>query len=572
MSSDKRQAKRCLLFQPQKLARRPLQKLLANELVWYVQCKRIMVLQQSLVQKQSQQLVFNQALRQSIKVLRLSNQELAQHIQKELLENPALELDENAKQSAYTNDILASAPYSNRPPDNLGKGENTAPQIERHAMAQTFARKDKDNLNTANSSLTSENYSDYASNASAHTGSANSESKNEFIQNALQSHESLGEHLLRQLHSEALSPVEQKIGAIIISDIDARGYLRHDLSSFFGKADEMKRAQHVLQLIQSFDPIGCGAANLAQALLLQARHRKPDDTATQLILERHFSALERLDLKAIADESGLSDHAIQSSLQFIRSLEPYPGYLHAPPQTEYILPDLIVVTHPNNAHESDIDDDTNPKENEDALRLLEVVLADEWVPQIQIGKDQQMLLEQLGKNSAEYAYLKENLQAAQNLLHSIKRRKQTLLRVMRAIVEQQKDFFLKGPEHLRPLVLRIIAQKLKVHESTISRAIANKYVQTQWGYFSLKYFFTPGINIKNASATLKKTSNRNIQKRIANLIQSESAQKPLSDQNLLYILKEEGIQVARRTIAKYRDRLGIASVIKRRKLKRALSK
>ena len=167
------------------------------------------------------------------------------------------------------------------------------------------------------------------------------------MQNALQSHESLGEHLLRQLHSETLSPAEQKIGAIIISDIDARGYLRHDISSLFSEADEYEIAQRMLQLIQSLDPVGCGAVNLAQALLVQARHRKPDDTTTQLILERHFAELERLDLKAIAQATGRSDHEIQVSLQFIRSLEPYPGYLYASPQTEYVMPDLIVVTHHN---------------------------------------------------------------------------------------------------------------------------------------------------------------------------------------------------------------------------------
>lgn len=470
-----------------------------------------MVLQQSLSQLQSQQLALTQANRQSIEILGLSNQVLEEYIQKELLENPFLEETENTVPLPLANKLTTSSP-----------------SLSEFKSNQVAAEK--------------------------------SEKLHNFLQNAVSSHESLGDYLLWQLNMELLDSEEQKIGELLVSDIDERGYLCHSLADLLGPAHSLKKAERILELIQSLDPVGCGASNLAQTLLIQAQHRYPNDSNSQKILKHYFSDFEKLNLGAIVHKSGLGLEQVRECLRFIRNLEPYPGYLYAPPKTEYIIPDIIVVQNQQPKSK-----DTSSIDAKEVLFNLEVFLSDEWLPKLQLGQTQEDFLRQSHKNNKDYPYMKEKFQAAQSLLYNIQRRKQTLLQVARAIVNYQKDFFILGPSHLKPLILHNIAQELKLHESTISRAVANKYMQTKWGYFTLKYFFAKGI--KSALSQEGTTTNRNIQQRLLVLVQNESAEKPLSDQELVVLLGKEGTTIARRTVAKYRKQLGIASVRMRRKLK-----
>ncbi len=281
---------------------------------------------------------------------------------------------------------------------------------------------------------------------------------------------------------------------------------------------------------------------------MQALHKKPEDKLSQSILRNHFEQLQKLDWKGIQKATGAEWPAIQESLVFIRSLEPYPARLYNPAKASYITPDVIV-----------------HKVGEDFRAMLYQDLG----PSVSINQDYKKLLEQLlgaaPAQSKERAYLKEKMDAACALIDSIKRRQLSLLKISQEIIQAQREFFIKGPAKLQALVLRDLSEKLKLHESTISRAIAHKYMQTPWGYFPFKYFFSQKIKDTEKQASPSQ-STRSAQERVRALITNEDVQNPLSDQALLLLLEKEDIQLARRTIAKYRKMMSIPAVEQRRKI------
>ena len=464
-----------------------------------------MEFKQEISQSQSQQLVLSLALRQSIEILGLSSQELAQRIQTEILENPVLE-------------------ETNEESEDIAIKSEALKQEKNKADTDASGNKwEEQGLEQAGSSFSS------VSEALEKT-----ERKHQFIQNAVHSQESLGEHLLWQLRMSPLDKEEQVIGETIISAIDERGLLIHSLRDLFPDG-EQKQTERALETIQSFDPLACGSRTVAEALLVQARHHRAEDKISQRILENYFPELERLDFEKIEKETGIGWEEIQKSLHFIQSLEPYPGRLYAQGSPEYILPDIIV------------------REREGELYLI---LNDDWLPGLKITEDYESMFEKVSSHShshsknKEWRYLKDKFNSAQMLIQSIHRRRQTLLQVSQKIVEHQKNFFLKGPQYLEPLILETIAQSIEIHSSTVSRTIANKYLQCQWGYFKFKYFFS--AKLKSTSASQSDVATQNIKERLRLLIHREEEISPLSDQELLSIFQKEGVQIARRTIAKYR--------------------
>ncbi|MCB1167341.1 MAG: RNA polymerase factor sigma-54 [Leptospiraceae bacterium] len=460
-----------------------------------------MALSQQLVQKQTQRLVMTQDLRQSIELLPLSNLELSERIQTELLENPLLELKEEEE-------TTREAPQSNASEDDARESE----------------------------SRSREEYSDYGQ-----IDYEGAERKNQFLQNAVTSHRSLQEYLIEQLRLTNLSPPEFEAATILVSAIDQKGFLTESPELLLDGQNLPSAAVHkILSTIRELDPPGCGVSGVQEALLVQAALQKAEPFVLKL-LEHHFEDLERLDYKKIEKETGSNEARIHSALQFIRTLEPFPGTLYSTREPDYVVPDLIVVN---------VED------------RIDVLINDDWIPSLQINESYKQLLSDGKQANAEY--LESKLSSATWLLRGIKQRRQTLYRTMKAIVEHQEPFFRQGHGHLVPLTLREVADDLEMHESTISRITTNKYVQTRWGIFELKYFFTSALRKAEGG---RGESSTNIKDRLQKLVDSEDPSSPLSDQEIADRIAGEGVSIARRTVAKYRKVLNIPSAERRRILK-----
>ena len=462
-----------------------------------------MALSQQLVQKQTQRLVMTQDLRQSIELLPLSNLELSERIQSELLENPLLELKEEE--------------------------ENREPQ-------ERPERQSSEDDNSEAESRAREEYSDYGQ-----IDYEGADRKNQFLQNAVTSHSSLQEYLTEQLRLTNLNAQEFEAATIIVSAIDQKGFLTESPEVLLEDQQLPPGGiNKVLSTIRELDPPGCGVSGVQEALLVQAALQNAEPFVLKL-LERHFEDLERLDYKKIEKETGCNETRIHSALQFIRTLEPFPGTLYSSREPDYVVPDLIVV------------------ELEDRIN---VIINDDWIPALQINESYKTLLS--GGKEGDTEYLETKLSSATWLLRGIKQRRQTLYRTMQTIVEHQEDFFRKGHGHLVPLTLREVADDLEMHESTISRITTNKYVQTRWGIFELKYFFTSALRKADGG---RGESSTNIKERVQKLVDAEDPSSPLSDQEIADRIASEGVSIARRTVAKYRKILNIPSAERRRILK-----
>lgn len=476
-----------------------------------------MALSQNLVQKQTQKLVITQDLRQSIELLPLSNLELSDRIQKELVENPLLE------------EVQAGEDDSIRSNREREKGDQYLESMDERRSSEW-----KENYDTSSDSR------DYSSSPDR------TESKHQFLQNAISSPESLADHLSSQLNLHPLSRAELKVGEFLISSINDKGFLNEPLLDLIqGTAIKEPIARKVLSIIYEFDPIGCGAESIAHTLQIQARILRPEDRTTRILLENHLSDLERLDFKKIIRETEITEEELERSMQFIRTLEPFPGTLHSSSRPEYIVPDLIVV-----------DEGNGP----------DIYINDTWIPGLRINEDYSILARSRRgqKKSEDTEYMQQKLSSAQWLIKSIEQRRSTMYRVMKAILEFQEDFFRTGHANLVPLTLKEVAEKVELHESTISRITTNKYVETRWGIFELKYFFSSSLRAGGGETR----SARSVQDRIKQLVDAEGEENPLSDQDIVDLMKKEDVEIARRTVAKYRKILNIPPADRRKKLKR----
>lgn len=469
-----------------------------------------MALSQQLVQKQTQKLVMTQDLRQSIELLPLSNLELSERIQNELLENPLIELSEEDNSPSNQEN---GQEYNKDTEESSGDGH-----YENYREFQDYRDRpapDREGM----------------------------ERKHEFLQQGVSSSETLQEHLLRQFRLFDISEEELAAGELLITAIDTHGFLTEDPAKLLAESGfAATLAGPVLEIIQDLDPTGCGANNVQDALLIQARKKYDDDDIVLDLIQNHFQSLEKLDYKKIEKHAGYTLDEIHRSMILIRTLEPYPGTLYTGRTSDYVIPDLSV-----------IDVDSQPK----------VIINDEWIPMIRIQEDYSTLARK-AKDPEEKSYIEAKLHSAEWLVRGIRQRRQTLYRTMAKIVEHQKEFFLKGHGHLVPLTLREIAEDLELHESTVSRITTNKYVQTKWGIFQLKYFFTSSLKKSDGG---KGESSRNIKERVLNIIKSEDPESPLSDQEIVRLIEKEGVKIARRTVAKYRKVLNIPSADRRKILK-----
>jgi RNA polymerase sigma-54 factor len=344
----------------------------------------------------------------------------------------------------------------------------------------------------------------------------------------------LYDHLTEQLHLSKLDKEEIEIGEYIIGNIDPSGYLVCSPEEIASALDVLpEKVSKVLSIIQTFDPSGVGARDLRESLLIQLKTKGFEDTLAYRIVRDHLHELEKKSLSQLSRLLGTSFEEVQKAMDFIKTLNPKPAMGRFAPSATPVLPDLIV---------EKIGDE------------FVVFHNDRNIPRLRISPAYREILKKESADSQETkAYIKGKLEQARWLLNSINQRRSTMIKVMEKIVEEQKDFFEHGSSFLKPLTMETIAEKVGMNVATISRVSNSKYVQTPQGVFEIRYFFNSGVPKENG----EELSKRNVKKIIEELIKNENPATPLSDQELFSLLKNEGINIARRTVSKYREELKI---------------
>lgn len=457
--------------------------------------------------KLSQNLVMTQSLQQAIKLLQLSKIELESLIRTELEENPVLE--------EITQD---SAPSE----------EEKQQRNEERQTSEIDA--DGNNLDEFEYDYIYDDYVEYQN-----TRSMREELEIPSYENTLSGTTSLVEHLDWQLNLALFSEKEQEIGRMIIGNLNKQGYLKAtvaEIAEATGSTEE--EVEYVREEIMQFDPIGVAALDLREALIaqLEQMNHKEADLPMQIVSE-HLEYLEKHAYKELAKKLGVKLDEIQRSLNVIRSLDPRPGSKYGGDNDTFIEPDVFILR--------DGDDYT-------------IVLNEENLPQLQLNKD---YLEMISRG-ADYKdetkdYLREHANNAKWLLKSFMQRQRTIYKVVTSIVERQREFLDKGVEYLKPMVLSDVAMDIEMHESTVSRVVTNKFAHTPRGVFELKYFFSTGIR----SSSGEDISSVAVKRKIKQIVDDENPKKPLSDSKIMAMLNQDGLKIARRTVAKYREELNI---------------
>jgi RNA polymerase sigma-54 factor len=472
--------------------------------------------------KLSQQLVMTPQLQQAIKLLQLSRMELVDMVSQELEENPLLEEGVETLEEKEAPEEIADSQEGDPPSEEVkevvGEGEELA-AIDWQTYLEGY------NLGgtTADSYEEDEDHPSY--------------------ENLLTKKSTLADHLTWQLNLSRLREKERQIGAEIIGNLDESGYLKATLEEISAATgSEIEEVAQVLQFIQDFDPPGVGCRNLQECLLKQVRQMGMDGSLVEVILRDHIAELETRKYPVIAKVLGVTLDEVLGAAKIISNLDPRPGSAYSQEEVHYITPDIFV-----------------HKIGEEYV----VVLNDEGLPNLRINSFYRSALAG-GANIDEKTgeYIQEKLRGAIWLIKSIHQRQRTIYRVTKSIVKFQREFLDNGIEHLKPLVLRDVAEDIDMHESTISRVTTNKYVQTPQGLFELKYFFNSGISTTQGEFI----ASESVKSRIREIIAGENSKKPYSDQKIVKILRQYGINIARRTVTKYREMLGLSSSTERKRL------
>ncbi|MGM0424136.1 MAG: RNA polymerase factor sigma-54 [Thermodesulfobacteriota bacterium] len=463
--------------------------------------------------KLSQQLVMTPQLQQAIKLLQLSRQELMDTVQEALLENPLLE-ERQVEQETEENP-------------------------EAQESAEKFQKIDVQE----SSLLRNAEWEDYLgsfSSSSKLTGEREIPEQMVSFEATCAAKPSLESHLYWQLFLSHFTPEQRSIGELIIGNLDAHGYLQvspQEIAQSLGFAEE--KVLEVLYKVQEFDPVGVASRDLGECLLIQLRVQGRLDQVLQRMLQEHLQDLQEQDYQVLAKKLGLSKEEVLQYMDIIQSLDPRPGNSFGTGETFYVIPDAYVYK---------IDDE------------FVIMLNEEGMPDLQLNP--QYLQEMSSRQGKTKDFLQDQLREALWLMKSLQQRQRTLYRVVESIVRFQREFFEHGVSRLRPLVLKDVAEDVEVHESTVSRITNNKYISTPYGIFELKYFFNSGLGVQGGGFVASQSVKAQIQK----MISEEDQQRPLSDKKLVELLQNKlQVDIARRTVAKYREALGIPSSSKRKK-------
>jgi RNA polymerase sigma-54 factor len=481
--------------------------------------------------KLSQQLVMTPQLQQAIKLLQLSRMELVDLVREEMMENPVLE------DSIEVNQEQPREADAETRAENQIQGETETPQ------PATEAREAQKEV-TADSQATNEiDWDNYLENYSSAPSAPSYKPNNDelpSIESTLTKKTSLFDHLVWQLKLTNLPADEEAVGMLIIGNLDLDGYLKEPPLADVAEeaAVTVEVAEKVLALIQAFDPVGVAARSLQECLLIQARHVGADDDILVRMLTDHISNLEKKNYPAIARDLKEPIEEIYEAAKVIMTFDPRPGREYTTEEPHYITPDVYI-------HK--VGDKYFVVPNDDGL------------PKLKISSFYRSALN--GSPKAR-EYIQDKLRSAQWLIRSIQQRQRTIVKVTESIIKFQRDFFDKGIAHLKPLILRDVAEDISMHESTISRVTTNKYVHTPQGIFELKFFFNSGISRTDGD----EVASQAVKTKIKQIIDAEDPRHPHSDQKIVELLRDQTIDIARRTVAKYREQLGILSSSKRKQL------
>ncbi len=481
-------------------------------------------LRQSL--KLSQQLVMTPQLQQAIKLLQLSRLELVDTVQQEIEQNPVLEDDFSSLNGE------AGAPLAEPAPDQavLAPSEQTS----------EVNLENPSNINDIDWS----NYANEYEPISSYRPRGDSEEMPSRL-DILSEKPNLQSHLRWQLSLTDLTDEEKEIGENILGNLSREGFLEAEISEIVEQSGyDEDDIQYVLEVIQEMDPAGVAARNVQESLLLQLERLDLKDTLPAEIIKDHLHLLETKNYIAIARATHRPVDDVVAAVSIIVGLDPHPGWAYSDEEPHYITPDVTL---------QKVDDE------------YVILLNDDGLPKLKISSYyRDILKKQANAPAATKEYIQDKIRSAAWLIKSIQQRQRTIYRVMESILKFQYDFFEHGVAHLKPLVLRDVAEDISMHESTISRVTSNKYVHTPQGTFELKYFFTSAIARKGGGDAL---SSESIRQRIRQIVQAENADKPLSDKAIAEIFAKDNIKLARRTVAKYREQLGILSSKFRKKPK-----
>ncbi len=481
----------------------------------------------------TQQLVMTPQLQQAIKLLQLNRLELVGLVQQELEENPVLEeiieIDEEAESPA--------AEYEPGTDSQLAENRETTGE-ELAADAQPSS----EDLTDAEKIADLE-WQDYLNSNPQTSQVAASDDERPSIDATLTRRETLSEHLEWQLQLTELPIAEEIAARFIIGNLDERGYLRATIEEI-ARQSGMSEAtvEAALARVQDLDPVGVGARDLRECLLIQARLLEIDDPLVLRILEECLDLLIKRDFRGVARALEVSVAEVVAAAELIGHLEPRPARGYGGDEPVYIVPDIYV-----------------HKINDD----FHIVLNDDGMPRLRInGLYRDVLARGNGVSKDTKEYVQEKVRSALWLIKSIHQRQRTIYRVMESIIKYQREFFERGVNYLKPLNLRDVADDIEMHESTVSRVTTAKYVNTPQGIFELKYFFNSSINRVVGDAV----ASESVKERIRKLIHAEDPRRPLSDQRIAEMLKVANIDIARRTVTKYRESLNILSSTKRREV------
>lgn len=454
---------------------------------------------------------------QSLEVLLAPLQELQAKITAEIAENPTLE-QETPGNEDLAGDVIAATGTSQLS-DTEEERKNSDDDGVAEIMRLAESWRDMPSIYNPGARFTSED-----------------EERRQFMFDSLTEEPSLQEVLLEQLRFADIDDKTRRLAELVIGSIDDSGYMRsilEDLATVGGvSVEEMRKA---LKLVQSFDPPGIGASDLKECLLLQLERRGEGRSPLAKLVREHLDDVAANKLPKVAKEMGITMEELRALLDDLKKLTPYPGSALAPNKPFYIVPEVSIVEN---------DDDE-----------LAVRSETDHLPKLKISQYYLKLLEDPTVSKETKDYIKGKLSNSKALIKSISQRQSTIARIAEVILDEQHDFFTKGVDHLKPLTMQQVADKLGIHETTVSRAIANKYIDTPRGLLPFKYFFSTGYQ----SSDGEEISSRGVMEKIKEMIAREDSSKPLSDLKIAEELKKEGLSVARRTVAKYREAMGIPS-------------
>jgi RNA polymerase sigma-54 factor len=482
-----------------------------------------MALEQKLHLKLSQKLIMTPSLQQAIKLLQLSKLELQEVLNQELLENPLLE---ETAEEVKTEEAEAEAQEKTQTEEEAKANE---PQKE----------KDKDSFDEIDYDAYFQDYIEYGYNPRM------SEEHEEFpIENTLTRPPNLTDHLTWQLMMSDSSPRIKEIGQFIIGNIDEDGYLRATNEEIMAAGSYgSEEVEQAVRAVQSLDPIGVGARDLRECLLLQLAFLEVDDPLVEVIIRDHWDMFMQRHFVQLAKAISIEMKTLEGIVEIVKRLDPKPGRKYSNERAIYVEPDVYV-----------------QKVGDEYV----IVLNEDGMPKLRINSSYRSMLHSMdSKSDSETVnYIKDKIRSAVWLIKSLDQRQRTIYKVAESIVKHQREFLEKGIDFLRPLVLRDVADDIQMHESTVSRVVSNKYMHTPRGLFLMKYFFHSGID----SDTGEDISSLTVKKKIQSYIEGEDPRKPLSDSKIMKILNDEGINIARRTVAKYRDELNIPSSTDRKQV------